>query len=179
MSLMLNTVAKRRKAGRRAPAIINKGATLIEVLVSMLVLAVGILGMNALQTSSMKSNQNAYMRMLANSYALDIVERLTANGQGNEANNYDEPTPAFTSSCLTQAGCTAAQMAANDVAEWQQLIATNLPMGTGIICLDTTPDDGTAALPACDGGGAVYAVKIWWDDDRSGTAARNLVMTFR
>lgn len=155
------------------------GATLIEVLVAMLILAGGILGMNALQTSSLKSNQNSYMRVLANTYSLDIVERMRSNEQATQADVYDDPTPSLTASCLTQAGCSASQMAAHDVAEWEALVAANLPLGAGVVCLDSTPNDGTPASPACDGAGSTYAVKIWWDDDRSGTAGRNYVMTFR
>lgn len=155
------------------------GSSLIEVLVAMLVLASGILGMNALQTSSLKSNQNSYMRVLANTYALDMVERLRANEQGSMAGNYDDPTPTATANCLVPTGCTAAQMAANDVFEWEAQVAAYLPMGAATICLDSTPDDGTAALPACDGLNSTYAIKIWWDDNRDGTASRNYVMTFR
>ena len=172
MSITVN----RAKAVRIAA---SRGATLIEVLVSMLILAGGILGMNALQTSSIKSNQNAYMRQLANTYALDIIERLRANTQAAANDGYDDPAGVVNANCVSATGCTAAQMAGNDVAEWETLVSTNLPLGAGVVCLDSTPNDGTPIAPACDGAGNLYAVKIWWDDDRSGAAARNYVMTFR
>lgn len=155
------------------------GSSLIEVLVSMTVLAVGILGLGAMQTSSMKANQNSYMRTQAVFHANDIIERMRSNTQGVEFGNYDDPVPVVTASCQAAAGCTAAQMAANDVAQWESSIAAALPMGAGTVCLDSTPVDGTPLVPACDSSGLVYAVKIWWDDDRDGTLNQRFVMTFQ
>lgn len=157
----------------------QEGASLIEVLVSMTVLAVGILGIGAMQTSTLKSNQNSYMRTQAVFHANDIVERMRSNIQGVEAGNYNDPTPVVTAACQTAAGCTAVQMAANDVAQWEASVAAALPLGAATVCLDSTPVDGTAALPACNNTGVVYAVKIFWDDDRDGTLNQRFVMTFQ
>ncbi|MDY6984714.1 MAG: type IV pilus modification protein PilV [Pseudomonadota bacterium] len=155
------------------------GASLIEVLVAMTILAVGILGINAMQTSTLKSNQNSYMRTQAVYLAQDIVERVRSNAQGAEAGNYNDPAPVLTAACQTAAGCTAAQMAANDVAQWEAAVAAALPAGAGVVCLDATPDDGTSAAPACSDSGTLYAVKIWWDDNRDGTASERYVMPFQ
>mgnify|MGYP006992422190 CR=1 FL=1 len=38
------------------------------------------------------------------------------------------------------------------------------PGGSGVVCLDSTPDDGTATEPACDSGGAMFAVKVFWKE---------------
>jgi type IV pilus assembly protein PilV len=70
-------------------------------------------------------------------------------------------------------------MAANDVALWEASVAANLPLGGAVVCLDATPDDGTPAVPACDSSGNIYAVKIWWDDNRNGAANQRYVMTFQ
>jgi type IV pilus assembly protein PilV len=155
------------------------GASLIEVLVSMTVLAVGILGIGAMQTSTLKSNQNSYMRTQAVFHANDIVERMRSNMQGVRAGYYDDPAPVVTAACQATAGCTAAQMAANDVAQWETSVTAALPLGAATVCLDSTPVDGTSTVPACDSSGAVYAVKIFWDDDRDGTLNQRFVMTFQ
>lgn len=157
----------------------QRGASLIEVLVSMTVLAVGILGIGAMQTSTLKSNQNSYMRTQAIFHANDIVERMRSNAQGVQAGNYDDPTPVVTANCHTTTGCTAEQMAANDVAQWETSVAAALPLGAATVCLDSTPEDGTSTAPACNSTGSVYAVKIWWDDDRDGTLNQRFVMTFQ
>lgn len=157
----------------------NIGSSLIEVLVSMTILAVGILGIGAMQTNTLKANQNSYMRTQAVFHANDIVERMRSNTQGIEAGNYNDPTPVVTAACQTAAGCTAAQMAANDVAQWETSVAAALPAGAATVCLDSTATDGTSALPACDNAGELYAVKIWWDDDRDGTLNQRFIMTFQ
>jgi len=60
-------------------------------------------------------------------------------------------------------------MAQSDLAEWNTIIATHLPLGQGIVCVDSTPDDGSSAASAqCDGLGTEFSVKLWWDDDRDG-----------
>lgn len=55
------------------------GFTLIEILVSVLVLGIGILGFAALQLSSTGSNLDAYMRLQATAIAEDLISRMTAN----------------------------------------------------------------------------------------------------
>jgi type IV pilus assembly protein PilV len=67
-----------------------------------------------------------------------------------------------------------------DLYLWNQANASLLPSGQGVVCLDSTPNDGTPAAPACDGvAGANLAVKIWWDDDRSGSATQRFVQNVR
>lgn len=156
----------------------QSGSSLVEVLVAMLVLGTGILGISAMQASTLKNNQNSYMRTQAVFHSQDIVERMRSNQEGVEAGDYDDPSPVFNSNCTAAAGCTAAQMAANDVAEWEASVAAGLPLGSATICLDSDPDDGTPVAPGCDSMGEVYAVKIWWDDNRDGTANQRFVMTF-
>ena len=60
----------------------NTGFTLIEVLIAMLVLAVGLLGLAALQASSLRNAQSAYNRSLATELAYDLADRMRANIPG-------------------------------------------------------------------------------------------------
>ena len=161
------------------PGLQQNGSTLIEVLVSMVVLAIGILGISAMQTSSLKSNQSSYLRTLAVFHGQDLSERMRSNQAGVAAGNYDNPTPALTANCLAAAGCSPAALAAHDVAEWQAAIAAGLPFGSGAVCLDAPPDDGTPADIQCDGSGAIYAIKLWWDDRRAGDANQRYVVSFQ
>ena len=55
------------------------GFTLIEVLVALVVLAVGLLGLAALQVMSLKYNQTAYNRNQATVIANDLADRMRAN----------------------------------------------------------------------------------------------------
>lgn len=161
------------------PNSLQAGTTLIEVLVSLLVLSFGMLGMAGVQAVSLRGNQAAYFRTVATTVSVDIVERMHANKVGVDDGDYDDAAGAATASCFTTAGCTAAQMAAQDILDWSATVAALLPLGTSVVCLDSTPTDGTAAANACDGAGNIYAIKLWWDDDRNGTADQAFRTTFQ
>ncbi|MDH3305862.1 MAG: type IV pilus modification protein PilV [Gammaproteobacteria bacterium] len=146
------------------------GFTLIEVLVAVIVLSIGLVGVAGLQAVSLKNNQSAFMRSQASALAYDLADRMRANVPGANAGMYDPTAKAATAGCKSTSGCTTQQMAENDLAEWSAAIATYLPDGEGFVCIDSTPNDGTGiGDPQCDGTGTLFAVKIWWDDDRDGT----------
>ena len=155
------------------------GSTLIEVLIALLIMSFGMMGMAGVQSVSLRGNQAAYFRTQATSLTMDIIERMRANLTGVEAGNYNNVAGAATASCFTTTGCTSAQMAAQDINDWSTQVAAFLPGGTAVVCLDSSGDDGTAAAFACDNTGATYAIKIWWDDNRDGTANERYVTTFQ
>jgi prepilin-type N-terminal cleavage/methylation domain-containing protein len=57
----------------------QSGFSLVEVLVAMLVLAIGLLGLAALQTQGVRFNHDAYVRTNATSLAYDIVDKMRLN----------------------------------------------------------------------------------------------------
>lgn len=142
---------------------VQGGFSLIEILISFVVLAVGLLGVASMQKKGVESNHSAYLRTQAVSLASDMANRIRANEAGHQAGNYNQPTASETSTCLST-GCTAAQLAGHDYFEWSQQLQSVLPLGEGIVCIDSTPNDGTGtAAAACDGVGTELAIKIWWD----------------
>jgi type IV pilus assembly protein PilV len=137
------------------------GFTLIEVLIAFLVLSVGLAGVVSLQVMTKASQHQATQRMRAVSLAgqmLDMIrrnpsgmsvydDRFGANGVGGGTIDA-EPTP----DCIN-AACTAAQLAARDLWEWERaldgtLVATDDDgnSGAGLIephgCIVFTPDVG-------------------------------------
>lgn len=156
-----------------------RGTTMIEVLVAMVILAVGLLGMVGLQTTSLRNTQVAYLRTQATIMAQDMAERIRANPRGVDSAGYLAAAGTQSGACTTVGGCSATAMAQTDLAQWQADLAQALPSGSGRVCRDATPDDGSAGSPACDGAGDLLAIKIWWDADRGGTADQRYVMTFQ
>ena len=151
-------------------------------MIAVFVLAIGLLGMAGLQMTSLKNNHSAYLRTQAVEYAYDIADRMRANSVGLTSGgaliggSYDNQTPTQNTNCYydpvtdTTTGCTPTQMAGNDLFELITSGAgSELPTGTSVICIDSTPNDGVPATVACDGVGNVFAIKVWWTDDRSGT----------
>ncbi len=145
------------------------GFSLIEVLVSALILSIGLVGVAGLQALSLKNNQSAFMRSQATALAYDLADRMRTNVSGATAGFYDPAAAAATANCSTTIGCTSQQLAQNDLSEWIAALAANLPLGAGFVCIDSTPYDGDGtANPQCDGNGTNFSVKVWWDDNRDG-----------
>jgi type IV pilus assembly protein PilV len=116
------------------------GFTLLEVLVALLVLSIGLLGLAALQTLSLKFNHQSYERTQAVIRAYDMLDRIRANPLGKKAGAYDladaGSIPTIAKDCTTAAsppGCTPAELATYDIAKWQTDTANLLNKGTGAI----------------------------------------------
>ena len=138
------------------------GFALLEALIAVLVTSVGFIGAARLQTLGMSFGNTAGLRQKATLLVDQMTDRMRANQAGMGLGAYDRPTAGSTA-CLATA-CTPIQLAQFDMAEWSADIAAQLNGGTGIVCVDSTPEDGTAAAPACDGTGRLLAVKVWWTD---------------
>lgn len=145
------------------------GFSLIEVLVAALVLSIGLVGVAGLQAMSLKNNQSAYMRSQASALLYDLADRMRTNVSAANGGFYDPAQADANPQCGTPAGCSPQEMAENDLSEWLGMLTGKLPMGSGFVCIDSTPNDGTdSADPQCDGTGTQFSIKIWWDDNRDG-----------
>ncbi|EGH44087.1 MULTISPECIES: type IV pilus modification protein PilV [Pseudomonas syringae group] len=63
------------------------GMTLIEVLVSVLILAIGLLGAAAIQLNALKYTDSSAMTSQASFIAYDMMDRIRANVDGNASAN--------------------------------------------------------------------------------------------
>lgn len=129
------------------------GFSLLEVLIALLVLSIGLLGLAALQITSLRSNEMANMQTTATQLAYDITDRMRANPEGVTNNEYvlaGGTTPSGTS------------VAALDLIAWNQAV-TALPGGRSSI----TQCDGTS-VPPCDG--LTHVITVQWDEMRAGAS---------
>ncbi|WP_193166339.1 type IV pilus modification protein PilV [Microbulbifer hainanensis] len=135
----------------------HAGATLIEVLVTVLILAVGLLGLAATQTMSLKNGNNSHQRYFAALAAEEMADRLRANPEGVALGAYDGAEVNGEESvinCRTPSPrCTARQLALMDLYEWGQAISTNLPAGAGRISRD----------------GSQFTLTVDWSEQPTGT----------
>lgn len=158
----------------------QSGFSLIEVLVSALILSIGLVGVAGLQAVSLKNNQSAYMRSQATALAYDLADRMRTNVAGANTGFYDPASASLSATCATTSGCTSQQLAHNDLSEWAALLDSSLPMGTGFVCIDSTPYDGSGVGdPQCDGNGTRFSIKVWWDDNRDGEVSVTAANTER
>ncbi len=115
---------------RRARAPVgNDGFTLIEVLVAVLLLSIGLLGLAALQTSSLRNNGSALMRSHATLMANDVLDMMRADVSPNNPNYGAYVTD------YTTAAPTGTSQADHDLASWKDEIA-KLPGGEGKITVN-------------------------------------------
>jgi type IV pilus assembly protein PilV len=137
----------------------NLGFTLIEVLIAIIVLALGLLGLAGMEASSLASNQSAYNRSQATQMAYDIADRMRAN-RNVIASYVGNPAVAVCAtivnnqcvSCNSAANaCTPAQMATKDLWEWNRSLQA-LPSGAGEIVAK---------------GATVYGINVSWRDDKN------------
>jgi len=121
----------------------NTGFSLIEVLVVMLITAIGLMGLAALQAATVTSAKTAHLSSAANQALGDIAERMRANAGGHGATfpyrtvgTYAERAGSRPTTDPCVADCTAVSVAAADLAQWQRTIAANLTGGAGIVTGD-------------------------------------------
>lgn len=150
------------RAARRVAA----GYALLEALIAVIVAAVGFIGAARMQTFGMTLSNSAQSRQKAALLGYQMTDRIRANQLAFADGNYNDPGAGGATTCLAT-GCTPAQLAAADVAQWLGDVAAQLPSGQGRVCIDSTPEDDPKATPAdwkCDGIGNVIAVKVAWSD---------------
>lgn len=169
-----------RSSCQQLPRSYRTGFAMLEVLLAIVIISFGLLGLAGLQATSIRNNHSAYLRSLVTQQAYDMADRIRANQAGAKAGNYDSisgiPAADACIGSISAPGCSAAQLASQDARQWNSSNATLFPSGQGIVCRDTTPDDGTPAATSCTGAGP-FVIKIWWNDDKSGTAALKRFVT--
>lgn len=129
---------------------IQQGFTLIEVMVAVLVLAIGLLGAAMLQVITLKNNQAAEYRTEATAAAYDIIDRMRVNRIIALTGGYTVGLGA-----PATAGATPESQ---DIFNWKTALAANLPVGDGSITM-------------VNAGAGVVQVSVQWNDERAGGAA--------
>jgi len=118
------------------------GATLLESLVSILILAVGVLAILWVQVRTLAETQTAARRAQAVRAIEDLGERIKSNpdafAQMNLYVTREEAGDPPEADCRAKA-CTTTQLAKRDLWEWQTEVATRLPLGKAWVFL--SPDE--------------------------------------
>jgi len=139
----------------------QRGVGLIEVLVALLVLAVGFLASGRMQVQSLHESQSAYHRSQARLLLDDMMDRMRNNPRGVEAGGYDakDTTATVDTDCVSRF-CTGAELAAHDLHVWGR----SLDPGSGRAVLLPRGSDGAAARGSIEAlGDGVYRVALSWE----------------
>lgn len=142
----------------------QRGFSLIEVMVSLVIVSIGALGMAGLQTVTLRTNNNALLESQAATLAQDLIERVRANLDGGYATNLNSTIP-NTVCTGTGANCNADTMALYDLMAWTCALGASNMSGT---CANTGISgqlpDGRGSVTIA---GNVYTISIQWFDAAS------------
>jgi len=143
----------------------NLGFSMIEVLITLLLVCIGVLGMVAMQGRTQQYTQDSVQRNNAAMLANDLIELIRANPLG-PSDFYKAKGTAFAGTPGT--GCSSTtQVPAEQLACWAQKATNILPGVTTTlltsdfyICRSLTPGDGDAT--ACPTTGSAVEIKLVW-----------------
>jgi len=121
----------------------ERGFSLLEVMVTLVILSLGLLGISALIANSLKYNQSAYARTQATWFANQIIDEMRAN-RANAVVAGVSPYVVAVGSTTAPSGAPA------DLQSWFAAVRAGLPSGTGGVAYDATSQ--------------VFTVTVGWDD---------------
>ena len=144
----------------------QSGFTLLEVVIAILVLAIGLLGLASLQAVGLQFNQSSQFRTQATNLAYEMADRMRSNRQAarDTESDYNIDLAAPPLSCTQNFALDQATVAIRDVQSWRNNLACLLPSGRGAIAVDS---DGMATIT------------VQWDDSRGQEAPEDFVMVTR
>ena len=163
---------------------VEAGFSILEVLISLIILSLGLIGAVGMQATAMQSNKEARNLAIATTFGRELAERMRGNNsvsiQTTTSNNpylldvtlassTSIPTPAVNCFVL---GCPIVKDAASwDVADWQKRVQAALPSARVKVCFDQTPFDSAGkAQWDCTSNGDIAVLKMSWTrKDTAGT----------
>ena len=131
---------------------VSGGFTLLEVLITVVIFSVGLLGLAGLQATGIKLNHSSLLRTQATLLAYDIADCMRANRDAAIAAAYDIDTG--------DTHGTPSDLAQTDVRDWKVKLDQTLPTGDGSIELD----------------GSRVTIDVEWDDTRGVGALKTFTL---
>lgn len=117
-----------------------RGFSLIETLAALLVTSLGVMSLAGLLASASGQAKASEYRALAALLAADIADRMRANAGAAHLGSYQvmpnslqRDAPDAPSACQEARACTAAELSAQDLAQWRKALFDALPQGAGAI----------------------------------------------
>ena len=153
----------------------QRGFSLLEVLISVIILSFGVLGMVGLQATALQANRDARLQSTASSLARELAEMMrgnrvvTSQSSNPYLNDFTAPlTPVTASYCLNASATTAcadATAVANaQMTEWLARVKAELPGAHVKVCVDAAPiaSSGYPTWDCATGTNPTTFIKIGW-----------------
>jgi len=151
-----------------------RGFTLIEVMIALIILVIGVLGAVAMTLTALRDNKQSALRTTATAMAYELGELMRSNpGQESIFTGTQPTTAAIVAACYTT-GCTQANLATTDYAQWLAKLTysgANVTAGTAVaglpnasvkVCRDSA---NLTSMLICDNlTTSPLVVKMKWDE---------------
>ena len=137
------------------------GFSLIEVTLAAAIFSMGLSGLSLFLLTAVTGTAEAGHQTMATTKAGSLAELITLNSEA--LGHYVNPLPEVAEACVELGDCSREQLASLELGAWQRDLSEELPGGRGLVCRDSTPDDGDADDDACDGAGGLV-VKVFWQE---------------
>jgi len=150
------------------------GFTLIEILVAMVVLALGLLGLAALQLMALRDNSNVYSYTQAMALSYEMADRIHANATVWRANVLPTPATSCDDNCNSVDNqCNVTEMAAYDYCVWQTKSQAELKNAVTVSVLISPVSDSKT----CTGDSNRRCLIVTWPNANSNTAKFEMEIT--
>ncbi len=139
----------------------QKGISMVEALVALLVLSVGMLGIAGLFVETLRANRSATSRMHAVNLVNDMTDRILANRLAGAAYELVPGMVPDEKGCVDTNNCTAANLAADDLARWVAAVRATMPpdpAGNPAITIVDVTDGGAPSQPS------TFRVTVRWTE---------------
>jgi len=156
----------------------QRGFTLLEIVIAVLILSLGLLGVVSLQTLAIQASRDAQQHSTASQYALELAEMLQSGPASSKLDSTDI-SPYFLTfdsaindlattvphriDCVTSVCNAPRDWSQWQMRDWLHRINADLPGTKVSVCFDSSPYDPDG-LPqwACTNSGSVAVIKLGW-----------------
>jgi type IV pilus assembly protein PilV len=138
------------------------GFSLIELSIATAIFSMGLGSLSMMMLAAIHGTAEARHQTVATIQASSLAEMIAMNSDAY--GHYINPPGSEMATC-EEDFCQAEAMAAGNMIFWQSQLHNELPGGKGLVCRDSSPDDGSSLDPDCDGDGAVV-IKVFWEESR-------------
>jgi type IV pilus assembly protein PilV len=132
----------------------DRGFTLVESLIALVLLSLGLLGAWGLLLAGLRTHADAQCQAMAASLVRDMAERILANPRARALYASNNPPPAD-DACESPQPCDTAQRAAADLGRFSQAAHASLPGAATEVSVEFLPATGATTTDR-------YAITLRW-----------------
>lgn len=162
------SIGSRHQSEATVPRVVapERGFSLIEVMVTIVIVSFGLLGLAGMMFSSLTAGQVSMSRSVAVNLSNEMADRIRSNWKAVKAGAFDEVEKAdyadqgtaCSTACITGV-CDPETQAALDVCLWKKQIGKQLPGGLAEIEADPANLSCATASAACS-----FSVTVYWNE---------------